>query len=71
MNEQEKIEQERIEQEAKQWNENKNHDCDNLKFEYSPIKFYPEDEEKMKTMSLEEKNAYMIQLKIAGKYVVQ
>ena len=64
-------EQERTDNVSEQWQENKTHDCDNLKFEYSPIKFYPEDEEKMKTMSLEEKNAYMIKLKLAGKYVVQ
>ena len=41
-----------------------------LKFEYKKVEFAPEDIEKMKTMSLEEKNAYMIKLKLAGKYKV-
>jgi hypothetical protein len=41
-----------------------------LKFNYKKVEFHPADVEKMKTMSLEERNAYMIKLKLAGKYKV-
>ena len=63
--------EEQYKNENEQWRENSSHDCENLEFKVTTIKFYPEDEEKMKTMNLEEKNAFMLKLKIAGRYITQ
>ncbi len=43
---------------------------DNLIFKVNKIKFYPEDEEKMQSMSFEEKIKYRTHLKTIGKYIV-
>ncbi len=41
----------------------------NLQFTAYDIQFAPEDVEKMKHMSLEEENAYILKLKQEGRYV--
>lgn len=45
-------------------------DCDNLEFKYQKIEFFPEDIEKMKTMTLKEENEYLSKLKAEGRYKV-
>ncbi len=44
---------------------------DNLEFKAIQIEFYPEDVEKMKTMTQSEANAYKLKLKIQGKYITK
>ena len=45
-------------------------DMGTMKFKTQKIKFYPEDIEKMKSMSVEEKINYAIKLREQGKYTV-
>lgn len=45
-------------------------DCDNLRFRYQRIEFFPEDVEKMKHMTLKEENAYLSKLKAEKRYRV-
>lgn len=47
-----------------------NHDNDNLAFSVQRLKFYPEDQEKMDKMSVEERIQYRRQLKEEGRYFV-
>lgn len=42
---------------------------DNLEFKSNKIQFYPEDIEKMKNMTLQEKNAYKLKLKLLGRFI--
>ncbi len=46
------------------------HCFDNLKFTVHPVKFYPEDEEKMKNMTIDERIEYKRKLKAENKYIV-
>ena len=41
-----------------------------LEFQYKKVLFHPEDVEKMKKMTLEEQNAFMLKLKKEGKYKI-
>ncbi len=42
----------------------------NMEFHSVPIKFYPDDVEKMRGMSLAEENAYKLQLKFNKRYII-
>ena len=42
-----------------------------IAWEYHEIEFYPEDVEKMKSMTLEERNAYMIKLKTERRFTIK
>lgn len=45
------------------------HETENLQFKKVDIKFYPEDEEKMKFMDMKQKIEYMRQLKAENRYI--
>ena len=49
--------------------QDKSLEAKNLQFKAYDIQFAPEDVEKMKNMSLEEENAYILKLKQEGRYV--
>lgn len=48
-----------------------NSEMKGLEFQYKKVIFHPEDVEKMKKMTLEEQNAYMLKLKKEGKYKIK
>lgn len=45
-------------------------ETNNLEFKTRRVEFFPEDVEKMKNMTLEEQNDFMLKLKIARRYTV-
>lgn len=45
-----------------------NKETASLKFEHKKVEFFPEDVKKMESMTLEEKNAYMLKLKKEDRY---
>lgn len=46
-------------------------DCDNLEFKVQKIHFFPEDVEKMKTMTIEERIEYKRKLKSEDRYTIE
>ena len=51
--------------------ENYRSETKGLEFEVHPLKFFPEDEEKMKNMSIDERIEYLAYLRKTGRYIVQ
>ena len=49
---------------------NPNNEMSNLEFTCNKIQFFPEDEEKMKNMSFDEKMEYIDKLRDEGRYTV-